>query len=390
MRGADEGELPAGEAAVEAVPGGRSRGLKHRSAGRPSNRAHEPKFGGRCCSGREKYSGLVGERFGPTLAAEHLGRRLQVDAETLRRWMLAEGLWRRERKREPIAAARAEGALWGVGADGRQFPRLAGGPRPGRLPDEHGGRRHQHDVGAAGRAGNDLGGGDRCAVDREVRGAAGAVHGLEKRVCAAGHARERLRGEVPVTQFGCMCEKLGIRIIAANSPQAKGRVERNHGTHQDRLMKKMGRKKIRTHEQRIVFLQEEYLPDHNQFRASRPQAGGLSPAGTGARELEQVFRLESERRISNDWVVRYDNRYFQLEPQSRKYAPAQGKVVVCEWQDGTIKIEYRGRALRWREIAAPVPPQVVWRKQQPARRTHGSADFGEETEVDAAAQPSVA
>jgi len=49
---------------------------------------------------------------------------------------------------------------------------------------------------------------------------------------------EQLRGEVPVTQFGRMCQKLGIRILAASSPQAKGRVERNHGTHQDRLIKK--------------------------------------------------------------------------------------------------------------------------------------------------------
>ena len=59
---------------------------------------------------------------------------------------------------------------------------------------------------------------------------------------------EQLRGDVPVTQFGHMCQKLGIRIIAASSPQAKGRVERNHGTHQDRLIKKLRRKKIDSYE----------------------------------------------------------------------------------------------------------------------------------------------
>jgi hypothetical protein len=73
--------------------------------------------------------------------------------------------------------------------------------------------------------------------------------------------------------------------------------------------------------------------------------------------LWEVFRLESERIISNDWVVRYDNRLFQVQAQSRKYAPAQGKVVVCEWQDGTIKIEYRGRELPWKEIFS-APPRV--------------------------------
>src|SRR2546425_6013180 len=77
-------------------------GLKHRSAGRPSNRAYEEKFRQKALRlVREKYGGPVGERFGPTLAAEHLASEdgLQVDAETLRRWMLAEGLWSRQRKR---------------------------------------------------------------------------------------------------------------------------------------------------------------------------------------------------------------------------------------------------------------------------------------------------
>src|SRR6266704_389667 len=77
-------------------------GLKHGSAGRISNRAHDAKFRRKVLHMvREKYGGPVGERFGPTLAAEHLASEdgLRMDAETLRRWMLAEGLWSRERKR---------------------------------------------------------------------------------------------------------------------------------------------------------------------------------------------------------------------------------------------------------------------------------------------------
>src|SRR5215469_11893334 len=72
-------------------------GLKHRSAGRPSHRAHDSKFRKKVLQlVREKYGGPVGERFGPTLAAEHLSSEdgLKIDAETLRRWMLAAGLWR--------------------------------------------------------------------------------------------------------------------------------------------------------------------------------------------------------------------------------------------------------------------------------------------------------
>ncbi|HZT68768.1 MAG TPA: hypothetical protein VFC10_03330, partial [Terriglobia bacterium] len=71
-----------------------------------------------------------------------------------------------------------------------------------------------------------------------------------------------------------------------------------------------------------------------------------------------VFRLESERSISEDWVVRYENRFFQLEAESRNYAPAKGKVVVWERPDGQMGIEYRGRAVRWREIAAPARPAI--------------------------------
>ena len=76
-------------------------GLKHRSAGGVSHHAYELGVRQVLRLVRQKYGGPVGERFGPTLAAEHLAAEdgLRVDAETLRRWMLAEGLWSRERKR---------------------------------------------------------------------------------------------------------------------------------------------------------------------------------------------------------------------------------------------------------------------------------------------------
>jgi len=80
---------------------------------------------------------------------------------------------------------------------------------------------------------------------------------LYKRPATPG---EQLRGEEPITQFGRMCEKLGIAIIAANSAQAKGRIERIHGTHQDRLVKKLRRRGIRTHQAANVYLEREYLP----------------------------------------------------------------------------------------------------------------------------------
>ena len=60
-----------------------------------------------------------------------------------------------------------------------------------------------------------------------------------------------------------------------------------------------------------------------------------------ARELRQIFRLETERRISNDWVIRHNSRYLQLQPRQRYYGPTQSKALVCEWENGAMEVYYR-------------------------------------------------
>ena len=339
-------------------------GLKHRSAGRPSNRAHDEKFRRKVLRlVREKYGGPVGERFGPTLAAEHLASEdgLKVDAETLRRWMLTEGLWSRERKRRRHRRRRERKEHFGemVQMDGSFHPWLEERGPQGCLIDLVDDATNttwaqlgeQETIWAAA---------DALRAWIERYGVPLALYvdwkNLYKR-CAT--PKERLRGEEPVTQFGRMCAKLGIELIAAGSPQAKGRVERNHGTHQDRLVKKLRRKQITSPEQANVYLERDYLPGHNRrFARAAAKPEDYHRGAPRAAELDRIFRLESERVISDDWVVRYDNRFFQLEPQSRHYAPAQGKVLVCEGRHGSIAIEYRGSALPWQEIPAPAKPRV--------------------------------
>jgi hypothetical protein len=133
-----------------------------------------------------------------------------------------------------------------------------------------------------------------------------------------------------------------------------------HGTHQDRLVKKLRRRQISSHEAANVYLEREYLPEHNRrFARTAAKPEEYHRGAPRAAELDRIFRLESERTISEDWVVRYDNRFFQLQPQSRHYAPAQGKVLVCEGRHGRMAIEYRGRALRWQEIPAPARPGAL-------------------------------
>ena len=128
---------------------------------------------------------------------------------------------------------------------------------------------------------------------------------LYKRPANAG---QRLRGEGAITQFGRMCAKLGIELIAASSPQAKGRIERIHGTHRDRLVKKLRRRGIVSHEAANVYLRREYLPEHNQRFARRPaRPEDYHRRAPRAAELDRIFRLESERVVSEDGVVRYAN-----------------------------------------------------------------------------------
>lgn len=168
---------------------------------------------------------------------------------------------------------------------------------------------------------------------------------------------ERLTGKVPWTQFGRMCARLGTRILAASSPQAKGRVERNHGTQQDRLIKKLRLQNIRTREEANRYLRQHYLPDHNRrFRREPAEREDYHRRSPSKAELDSIFRLEEERTISNDWVVRYQGRFLQIERESR-YAPAGSKVMVSEGRDGRLRVLYRGRAVSFHEIPAPAAPQ---------------------------------
>ena len=352
-----------------------ARGLVHRNAGKRSNRAKAKRFRERVLRVvRQKYSGAVGERFGPTLAAEHLAREdgLQVDAETLRRWMLAEGLWSRERRHKPHRKRRERKAHFGelVQLDG-SFAEWLEKRGPGgclmNMVDDATSETlarlgAQETIWAAARV-------LRCWIERY-----GVPLGLytdwKNVYVREPNARERLSGEVPRTQFGAMCDRLGIRIIAASPPQAKGRVERNHGTHQDRLIKKLRRKKIRTHEAVNEFLEKEYLPEHNQRFARAAESGeDYHRRAPGKAALDEVFRLETQRTLGNDWVVRHNSRLYQVTRQSR-YAPALSKVVVCEWEDGRLEIRYRGKRLGYEEIAErpamPMPAPKPHRRRLPA------------------------
>jgi transposase len=351
------------------------KGLKHRSAGRASNRTTSRRVRRRVLALiRAKYSGDVDTRFGPTLAAEHLANEdgITVDHETLRRWMLAEGLWSRARKRSPHRRRRARMAHCGelVQLDGSFHPWFEDrGPHSCLLTlvDDATGRSlgrfgAQETIWAAV-------GILRAWIERY--GIPRALYTDWKNVYVRRpNQEERETGAEPLTQFGRMCAMLGIQIIPASSPQAKGRIERNHGTHQDRLVKKLRRKGIADVATANAFLEAEYWADHNRRFAQAPASADDFHLAVPRRvSLDQVFRLEQTRTVSNDWVVRYDNRLLQLERQSGR-PPARGTVLVYEAINGQLEIRYRDRVMRWAEITPQLPSESVPPTAAPVRPEH--------------------
>jgi len=360
-----------------------AKGLKHRSAGQPSNHARAAAERERVLAlVRKKYSGPVDVRFGPTLAAEHLSSEdgVTVHHDTLRRWMLAAGLWSRARQRSPHRQRRERKAHFGelVQLDGSFHlwyeDRAARGCLMNLVDD------------ATGRTLARLGDQETiwAAVEVlrrwiEAYGVPRALYTDWKNVYVREPtAEEQVTGAVPLTQFGRMCAALGIQIIAASSPQAKGRVERNHGTHQDRLVKKLRRLGIADATAANAFLETSYLPEHNRrFAVAPTSAEDFHRRAPSRTSLDRVFQLEETRVLSNDWVVRYDTRYFQVARQSGQ-APARSTVVVREGPDGAIELRYRERLMQWTEIAAPLKPLPAVRRTPlstaPHRPARPSAD----------------
>jgi transposase len=368
---------------------GGARALVHGHVGRTSNRGRKGAERARALALiREKYSGDAATRFGPTLAAEHLASEdgLTIDHETLRRWMLAAGLWSRRRQRTPYRQRRERKPHFGelVQLDGSMHPWLeARGPSGCALTlvDDATGRlllqfAPQETIWAAA---------DALRAWIEQYGVPRALYTDWKNVYVRRPTDdERLAGITPLTQFGRMCAHLAIQIIPASSPQAKGRIERQHGTQQDRLIKKLRRAGVTTYAAANAFVAAGYLTAHNA-RFARPPAApdDFHRRRPAARVLDRVFQIEETRTLSNDWVVRYHNRLLQLERPSGRM-PARSTVVVGEARNGELTIRYRGRLMPWREIVpgaplvavAPRPPITVVVPQPPRviRKYHPNRD----------------
>jgi len=351
---------------------GGAKALQHGNCGRVSNRAYPAKYRAAVLKQvKARY-----EDFGPTLASEHLASDdgMEVHAETLRRWLKEAGLWQRQRRRKPYRQRREAKAHFGelVQLDGSFHEWLEErGPRGCLMHMVDDATRRalgwffeEETIWAAA-------GVLRRWIERY--GVPQALYTDWKNVYVRPpNAGERMRGEPAVTQFGRMCAKLGIGIIAARSPQAKGRVERAHGTHQDRLVKKLRLTGIANYQQANAYLDEHYLTEHNR-RYARPaaEAADYHRRRPTARQLDAVFWLEEERVVSEDWVVRYHNRLLQLERQGRHWTPAKSRVLVRENEAGEVAIHDRDQRLVFRELKpSTAPPSPILRRTLPPASHH--------------------
>jgi len=326
-------------------------GLVHRSRGRESNRGYDDAVREVVLKEyQEKYLG-----FGPTLFSEKLDEchGLEIGHEALRRWLIKGGLWQKQRKRSKH--------------------------RKWRERKEHFGELVQMD-GSHHEWFDDRG--SKCCLMVMVDDATGhtmalmseeetteaamrllwlwidsygipvALYTDRKNVYISDREpslEEELSGQEPITVFGKACRKLGIRIIPANSPQAKGRVERKNGVFQDRWVKELRLKGISDIENanRMLPLFTDKMNDKfavipfSSTDYHQPLPEGLN--------LEDIFCWEETRTLGNDWTVRFESRWFQIPAQSN-LPPSKGRVMVRKRLDGSLQIVYRNQSVDFEEL----------------------------------------
>jgi len=334
------------------------RGLVHRLRGRRSNRRRDDV--------RERVLALYQthyQDFGPTLATEYLAREdgITVGVETLRQWLLAAGRWQRRRRSRPHRCRRLRKAHvgelvqmdgshhdwfegrrdWAVlmvmidDASGRVYARFFEGETTIAAMTTF--REYTRRYGLP----------QALYVDRD------SIYRTDREATLA----EALAGAEPKTQFGRAMEELGVRIILAGSPQAKGRVERCNGTLQDRLVKALRRRGISELASANAFLEKEFLAEFNaRFTVVPAEQADLHRRVPMGMKVEQVLAIHEERQVQNDWTVRWQNRWLQVSRRHRALSLPGRRVTVVEQLDGVLRLLYQGRVLQWEELAAPPAP----------------------------------
>jgi hypothetical protein len=333
----------------------------HRLRGRPSNR----KFAG--CFER-KVLARVGQRyadFGPTLAAEHLAQEgFAVSRETLRKWMIRATFWRPRRQRvKQMHVWRERRASFGelVMQDSSPFRWLEDrGPACQLIAmiDDATSRMHARLV-------------EHDTTEENLRTLGGwlrrygrpLAHYTDKNSIFRSHRPatigEQLQGARARSQFGRALQELGIEWIAAQSPQAKGRIERLFATLQDRLVKEMRLAGIASIEAANHFLETRFLPEwERRFTvAPRNPRNAHRPLGR-AQRLDEILSVRAVRKVAQDHTVSWEGNLWGV-PREEVCAGLRGAAVEIERRlDGSHWLRYRGRYLHLRPCRQPLRPSA--------------------------------
>src|ERR1022692_4321783 len=335
------------------------RAVIHRLRGRPSNRKFVATFEQKVLARiRQRYAD-----FGPTLAAEHLAKEgLEVSRETLRKWMTQAAFWcPRSQRVKKIHVWRERRASFGelVMQDSSPFRWLEDrGPACQLIAviDDATSRIYAHFV-------------EHDTTEENLRTLGGwlrrygrpLAHYTDKNSIFRSNRpatnSEQLRGERARSQFGRALKELGIEWIAAQSPQAKGRIERLFATLQDRLVKEMRLAGIDSIQAANHFLQTRFLPEwERRFTvAPRNPRNAHRPLGP-AQRLEEILSVRVIRTVAQDHTVSWEGNLWGIA-REQVCAGLRGAAVEIERRlDGSHWLRYRGRYLHLRPCPEPARP----------------------------------
>ena len=330
-------------------------GLVHRRRGKPGPRRKNAEF-------RERVIRRFKERyadFGPTFAAEKLAEEgLGIDHETLRRWLVEAGFWAVGRKRQKHRAWRERKECFGqmVQLDGSHHDWFEGRGAKAVLMVMIDDATNLTTARFAAEETTEASYavfeawvrkyGVPCSlyVDRD------SIYRCERQASV----EEQIAGREPQTQFGRAMEQLGVELILANSPQAKGRVERRNGLLQDRLVKELRLAGISDIEAANAFLARTFLPRLNAKFNVEPRSAFDAHRRCEV-NLKEVLSREETRVVARDWTVAWKGRFFQIMAEHERLSLVGKKIMVRKLRDGSLQLLWEGRKLRWREL--PGRPQ---------------------------------
>lgn len=291
--------------------------------------------------------------FGPTLACEKLREQhgMIVSKETLRKWMIEDGVWepRKKKRGGKQHQMRERRSIFG------ELIQIDGSPH-----DWFEGRRSSCTliVFIDDATGEYM---ELRFYEEETRKAYMETlqmyiseYGIPRSLYNDKHGIFRINQQDTTkgndfTQFGRAMNELDVEMIYANSPQAKGRVERANGTLQDRLVKELRLKGINTIEEANEFLKEyrHELNDKFAVKAKSPE-NAHRPVLHSKDELELIFSIKTQRTISKNLELSYKNTVYQIQIEGMGLAMRRAKAVVCEDFNGNVKILYKGKEMKFK------------------------------------------